>query len=149
VGKEELVQGIRFIDKPEKAHFERGSQDGHEEWHHQEPHPKTARAVEDIAHQREEEEGAVHIERPVGKVQHPQDTKDQRQAGGNQVDRHSDRHAVQKLHEEVRHPYSSAWSLVTTILNSSSSGPLGVSVRLPPWYGGPLALRHAPHPSDA
>src|SRR5262249_6560376 len=57
-----------------------------------------------MAHQREEEKGAIHVERTVGKIQHTQNTKDQRQAGGNQVDSHGNRHTVQKLDEEVRHP---------------------------------------------
>ena len=90
-----------------------------------------------MVRQGKEQKGADHVERTMGKVQHPQDAKDQRQAGGNQVDRHGNRHAVQKLDEEVRHPLV----LSALPLLNSSSGPLDVSVQLPPWCGEPPRLR--------
>src|SRR5215813_495388 len=56
-----------------------------------------------MACQGKEQKGAEHVERTMGKVQHTQDAKDQRQARGDQVDRHGDGHAVQKWDEEVGH----------------------------------------------
>src|SRR5215471_1424220 len=62
-----------------------------------------------MACQGKEQKGAEHVERTMGKVQHTQDAKDQRQARGDQVNRHSDGHAVQKWDEEVGHACSSLY----------------------------------------
>ena len=81
-----MEQLRRAIDRSQHADLDDHADDADDQPRQQDRTPKTDHARQHL-HQRIAEIGAQHVERPVGKIHHPCDAKDQRQPRGNHEER--------------------------------------------------------------